>query len=143
MKRELLCLLLTGVPAIPARAETLAGPVSAAVERVVDGDTIAVRARIWLGQDIHVLVRVRGIDAPELRARCAEEKRLAQIAARHVAEAVSEGMVTLSHIEGDKYHGRVLADVLLTNGRDLAGLMLASGSARPYAGAARQPWCVG
>ena len=68
--RFLLLPLLFGPIACPACAETLTGPVAAIVERVVDGDTLAVRARVWLGQDIHVLVRIRGIDAPELKANC-------------------------------------------------------------------------
>ena len=93
-----------------ATAETLPGPVAARVERVVDGDTIAVTARVWLGQDVHVLVRVRGIDAPELRGRCAEETRRARAATRRAAAAVAAGSVTLWRISGDKYHGRVLAD---------------------------------
>ena len=129
--------------AAPATAETLVGPVPAVVERVIDGDTLAVRARVWLGQDVHVLVRIRGIDTPEIRGRCVEEQRLARVAARQVAEAVSEGPVTLSHIEGGKYHGRVLADVELSDGRDLAATMLRAGNARPYEGSARRPWCAG
>ncbi|MCT8972369.1 thermonuclease family protein [Microbaculum marinisediminis] len=124
-------------------AETLPGPVAARVERVVDGDTIAVTARVWLGQDVHVLVRVRGIDAPELRGRCAEETRRARAATRRAAAAVAAGPVTLWRISGDKYHGRVLADVRLGDGRDLAAVMLASGDARPYGGAGRKGWCSG
>jgi endonuclease YncB( thermonuclease family) len=54
---------LAGLAAIPApAAERLSGPYSAAVERVVDGDTLAVRVRVWLGHELAVLVRVRGID---------------------------------------------------------------------------------
>ena len=45
---------MDGPDATPAperlAAEALAGPVAARVERVVDGDTIEVRAKIWLGQ---------------------------------------------------------------------------------------------
>ena len=58
-------------------AEALAGPVAATVERVVDGDTIEVKAAIWLGQTLIIRVRIDGVDAPELEARCAEERKLA------------------------------------------------------------------
>ena len=34
----------------------LAGPVSAEVLRVIDGDTIEVRAHIWLGHQVHLAV---------------------------------------------------------------------------------------
>jgi endonuclease YncB( thermonuclease family) len=62
-------------------AEALAGPVAGTVERVVDGDTIEVKAAIWLGQTLIIRVRIDGVDAPELEARCTEERKLA-LAAR-------------------------------------------------------------
>src|SRR5690348_9703714 len=58
--------------------DALAGPVTAIVDRVVDGDTIQVRAQIWLGQSLTVRVRIEGVDAPELEARCPEERRMAE-----------------------------------------------------------------
>ena len=130
-------LILTAAPAVSVRAETIPGPVPASVERVVDGDTIAVSARIWLGQDVHVLVRVRGIDTPERRGRCADEVRRARLAADRAATELADGAVVLSRIEGDKYGGRVLADVTLTDGCDLASVMIESGAARRYDGAGR------
>ena len=35
----------------PGLAEIVPGPIPARIVRVIDGDTIVVRARIWLGQD--------------------------------------------------------------------------------------------
>jgi endonuclease YncB( thermonuclease family) len=137
---SILALVLLAVA--PAAAETLDGPLPARVERVVDGDTIAVRIRIWLGQDVSTLVRIRGIDTPELNGKCAEEKRRAVLAATQTAEATSAGMVTLRRVSADKYNGRVLADVGLPDGRDLAGVLLGSGYARPYDGSAREGWCA-
>ena len=55
------------------------GPVSADVVRVIDGDTFEANAQIWLGETIAVRVRVAGIDAPELHARCEDEYRRAQL----------------------------------------------------------------
>ncbi len=55
----------------------LAGPVPAQVLSVIDGDTIEVRAVIWLGQVLSTRVRLAGIDAPELRGKCARERALA------------------------------------------------------------------
>jgi endonuclease YncB( thermonuclease family) len=138
-----LALLLLIAPVATATAETISGPMPATVDRVVDGDTLAVTIRIWLGQDVHVLVRVRGIDSPELRGRCADEKRRARLATVSAAEALGDGAVTLTRIEGDKYSGRVLADVRMADGRDLGSVMLASGTARRYDGSARGSWCAG
>src|ERR1700759_2764977 len=50
-----------------------AGPVAAHVTHVIDGDTFEALASIWLGQTITVRIRIAGIDAPELRARCETE----------------------------------------------------------------------
>jgi len=62
-------------------AEALAGPITATVERVIDGDTIDVRARIWLGQTVAVRVRIDKVNTPELETRCVEEDSVA-VAAR-------------------------------------------------------------
>ena len=50
--------------------DILTGPVPAVVEDVIDGDTLRVRARIWLGQDLAIYVRLAGVDAPEVRGSC-------------------------------------------------------------------------
>ena len=53
----------------------------AEVIRVLDGDTFEARVRIWPGMDITTRVRLRGIDAPEMHARC-DDERVKAIAAR-------------------------------------------------------------
>lgn len=122
-------------------AERIAGPVEATVERVLDGDTLAVRAHIWLGQEVAVLVRIRGIDTPELRGRCAAERARAVEARAALAEAVAGGPVVLSRIEPDKYGGRVLADVSAAGVSAVGHHMIAQGFARAYAGRSRGGWC--
>ena len=124
-----------------AAAGTLAGPYVGAVERVVDGDTIAVRVTVWLEQDLRVLVRVRGIDAPELRGRCTSEKERAADAAAALGRLVAGGSVVLTEIEGDKFYGRVVADVVTQEGRDVGAALVRGGYARPYDGSVRQGWC--
>jgi endonuclease YncB( thermonuclease family) len=124
-----------------AAAGTLAGPYFGAVERIVDGDTIAVRVTVWLEQDLRVLVRVRGIDAPERRGRCVSEKRRAEDATAALARLVAGGSVVLTKIEGDKFYGRVVADVVTAEGHDIGAALVEGGFARPYDGTARQGWC--
>ncbi len=127
----------------PAGAgEILAGPYPATVLEVVDGDTLRVRVEVWIGQSLEVLARIRGIDAPELRARCDAERAMALAARAALAAAVPEGAVTLVAVEGDKYFGRVVADVSTPAGIDLAALMRTNGHARPYDGEARAGWCA-
>ena len=122
-------------------AESLEGPVRAAVERVIDGDTIEVRARIWLGQTVGVLVRIEGIDAPELNGRCESERRQAVAAREYLRSRVMGTEISLSHITYDKYGGRVLAQVTDREG-NLSEALVAAGLARAYSGLARQPWCT-
>ncbi len=121
--------------------QTLTGPYTATVERVIDGDTLAVRVPVWIGQELTVLVRVRGIDAPERKSRCATERRLAKRASAYLAAMVDGGPVRLTRIAGGKYFGRVLADVTTAEGNDVARLLLYRKLVRPYRGKARAGWC--
>jgi endonuclease YncB( thermonuclease family) len=128
----------------PASAgERFAGPVTAEIVRVIDGDSIEVRARLWLDLDLTVNVRIRGIDAPEPggRARCASEREMGD-AARVRLTTLAAGVLSLTNITADKYGGRVDADVTNGDGADLGGAMLASGLVRTYHGGPRGGWCA-
>ncbi len=118
----------------------MAGPVAAELLRVIDGDTIEVRAQIWLELDLTTRVRLAGIDAPELNGACAEERRLAQIARTALGDILGLGPLRLANIRHDKYGGRVIADVLLGNGRNVAAAMLAVGAAAEWGSAPL--WCA-
>lgn len=121
-------------------ADSFAGPVSAVVENIVDGDTVDVRARIWLGQVLSVRVRIDGVDAPELRSSCTEERHRAVEAREFLARRLLKQEVTLSRIAYDKYGGRVLAEINDADG-SVAEALIKAGLARRYDGEARQPWC--
>ncbi|MCC7427428.1 MAG: thermonuclease family protein [Alphaproteobacteria bacterium] len=129
----LVLLLGLGAPARPAAAETLAGPVPAELVRVLDGDTIIVRARIWLGQEIETRVRLWGVNAPELRSPDPQDRARAQAARVFVVAELAGGRLTLHAIRRDKYGGRVVARVRAPDGSDLAARLLAAGLAEPYA----------
>jgi endonuclease YncB( thermonuclease family) len=129
-------------PAQPARSgETLRGPVKARVLQVIDGDTLAVAARIWLGQDVDIHVRLAGIDTPELKGKCSAEREAAARARALVEHLAALGEVVLSEIQYDKYGGRVLARVAAQDGTDFAEALVARGLARPYDGKRRWAWC--
>jgi endonuclease YncB( thermonuclease family) len=141
LSRFIALIAALGSPSNAMAGEILEGPVAAMVKRVVDGDTLAVRAKVWLGQEIVVLVRLRGIDAPELRGDCADEIARAGSAAAALASYVGAGPVTLRRIQGDKYFGRVVADVMGTQG-NLSAILLRAGLARSYEGGTRGSWCA-
>ena len=121
--------------------DVLAGPVAAEVVEVVDGDTIAVRARIWLGQDLETRVRLAGIDTPELHGKCARERRLAAAARDFVRMRLGAGAVALRDVQLGKYAGRVVARVTTADGEDVAAALIGAGLARAYDGGARSGWC--
>jgi endonuclease YncB( thermonuclease family) len=56
----------------PSATVRMAHP--AEVLRVIDGDTFEAKVNLWPGLDITTRVRLRGIDAPEMKARCGEER---------------------------------------------------------------------
>lgn len=127
--------------ALPVAAEPLPGPVPATLIRVVDGDTIRIEALVWIDLRVEVLVRLRGIDAPELNGQCPEERAQAVAATEALAAIAADGPFKLIEIDDDKYFGRVVADVVTASGVSLADWMLTSGLVRPYDGGARLPWC--
>ena len=125
----------------PPRNEGVLGPVSAWVLRVIDGDTIAIRARIWVGQSVETRVRIAGVDTPELRGDCALETKLAMAARDLVTEVIGDAPAILRDVRHDKFGGRVLARVESDAGQDIAALLIAAGLGRPYDGGKRASWC--
>ncbi|NYZ16210.1 nuclease [Azospirillum sp. RWY-5-1] len=146
-----LAALLVGLSLAPAgqdagaadRGTSIVGPIAADVLRVVDGDTLTVRAHIWIGHEVETSVRLTGIDTPELRARCPEEREKAREARAFLLRLVGEDPVMLMDIQSDKYGGRVLARVRNAAGADLAQSLIRAGLARPYKGDRRGVWCAG
>jgi micrococcal nuclease len=130
---------LVGLAAIIAKYE-LEGPVAAEVLRVIDGDTLTVRAKIWIGQELTTNVRLLGVNAPELSGDCDEERMLAEAARRFLAERVEGRPVTLRNIALDKFGGRVVA-VVEDGAGDIGSALLAARLAVPYDGGRRGSWC--
>ena len=115
-----------------AKKPHLIGPIYATVERVIDGDTLIVKAKIWLDQELTVRVRLSGIDAPELKSHNPHHRRLA-IQATNILKKITSGrQITLRNIRRGKYAGRVIADVYLNNGIQLSKYLLEHGLAVPY-----------
>jgi len=119
----------------------LPGPVPARVVDVIDGDSLRVRALIWVGQELETVVRLAGVDAPELRGKCASEREAAVRARSRLTLLVGDGQVRLRDVRFDKYGGRVLASVESSRGEDMASRMVGDGLVRRYDGAARSSWC--
>lgn len=120
----------------------ITGPVRAHLIRVVDGDTILVSAKPWPQQSIEVYVRLRGIDAPEKKGKCASGRRAGLLAQDALNRLVTEqSQLQLTHISGDKYFGRVVADVILDDGRNPAQELLSGGFVTAYDGGQKTRNC--
>lgn len=119
--------------------DRIAGPIPAVIERVVDGDTVKVRARIWIEQEIEVSVRIADIDAPELfRPKCPREKMRARQAQDFVSAFFANGTAFLHDVENGKYAGRVVARLTNSDGEDLGTALVAQNHA---VAAKRGAWC--
>ncbi len=132
-------LALAGKPALAAKL--FHGPVEATVLEVLDGDTFLAEALVWPGHAVRVNVRIRGIDAPEMKARCRAERAAAERARDALAVLFGDGPVAISNIAGAKYYGRVLADVTTADGQGVASVLLGEELVRPYGGGRRAGWC--
>jgi endonuclease YncB( thermonuclease family) len=136
----ILCLSLLVCTA--SASEMIPGPVEARVLRVIDGDSFVAEAHVWPGHIVTVSVRIRGIDAPEMRSRCEAERRAA-IRSRDTLEVmIGAGPVAMTNIGGGKYYGRVLADITTPDGRAVAEAMIADNEARAYSGGKRAAFCA-
>lgn len=139
----LVLLLIAASSAQASPRDEIVGPVEARILRIIDGDTLLVEARPWPQQKVEVYVRIRGIDTPEIRSKCLGIRE-AGLAARQALEqlAMASATVQLSHISGDKYFGRVVADVTLAGDIQAADYLLLAGLAQSYDGGRKQkPVC--
>lgn len=135
-----------------AKPEDL-GIIPADVLCVVDGDTLKIRAKVWIGQTVDTSVRIKGIDAPELKGKCPGERKAALKAKQRVltllrikeedniCDGLSKAQVKLLEVQTDKYGGRIVARVETENGKDVSEILLSENLARPYHGKTKHAFC--
>lgn len=109
------------------------GAVSAGRIHVVDGDTIRI------GNTTYRLV---GFDTPETwRPQCGYEEALGNEATDRLQDLLDASLRTeLVVLPGRDRYDRSLARLLI-DGRDVGGILISEGLARPYERGARQGWC--
>jgi endonuclease YncB( thermonuclease family) len=144
---ELLCAFLAllaplGIDSCYAQESSLDSP--AVIARIVDGDTLVVKSP---SQNSFMMIRLLGIDTPEIQGHCKEETVMAAQAKKRLSQLIPYGAtVTLISMPGgwttDPY-GRILAGVKY-GGRDIAMQLVQEGLARRWAPPApRIDWCGG
>ena len=106
-----------------------------------DGDTCYVIIKALPEKLEKMSIRVLGIDTPEIRGKCAEEKELA-LKARIFANKVfrSANKIEFKNLQWGKYGGRLLSDVYLDD-KLYSKMIIDEGLARPYDGKTKKGWC--
>ena len=86
-------------------------------------------------------LRVDGIDTPEIRGGCPEEKALALEAKKFTAKFLEGKKFSIVKPTWGKYAGRFVG-VPYVKGQSLADALVAAGYAVPYSGKTKRPnWC--
>lgn len=105
-----------------------------------DGDTLTVDIPGLLPIfGYHIKVRVKGIDTPEIKGKCEQERKLARKARMLTRRLCVGRKIELRNCERGKYF-RLVCDVVC-QGRNLASYLLDQRVARPYRGGKRKGWC--
>lgn len=116
--------------------------VPATADYVFDGDTFAAYVAIAPDVDISVRVRLINIDTPEIHGDCDYEIERANMARERLRELLPAGtVVDLQNIKDDKYLGRIDANVILPDGRDVGRVLINEKLGRAYSGGKRTSWC--
>ena len=109
---------------------------------VYDADTFRVNIDDWptiIGSNIPV--RVRGVDAPEIRGKCEKEKEKAKQARNFTVSQLEKGrVIELLNIQRGKYF-RLIADVYI-DGKSLSAELQKNNLVRIYHGGTRASWCI-
>ena len=114
----------------------------ATVDYILDGDTFAAVAHVDKNTDANVRVRLRNVDTPEMHGACPSETKRARAARERLMKLMPRGtVVELKNIKDDKYIGRIDANVILPDGRDVGNVLIKEKHGRPYNGGKRKSWC--
>ena len=113
------------------------------VVKCYDGDSITIASRLPYESSplYRFSVRVLGIDCPEIRTKCKDEKQCAKMAKAHLKELIMNQKVKL-YVHGTDKYGRVLADVeVFKDDRtiNIAEEMIKNRYAVAYAGGKKTP----
>ena len=114
----------------------------ATVGYIFDGDTFAAIAHMDKNTDVNVRVRIANVDTPEMHGACEYETKRANMARERLIQLVPRGsVVELKNIKDDKYAGRIDANVILPDGRDVGNVLINEKLGRRYNGGRRASWC--
>jgi hypothetical protein len=90
---------------------------------------------------VHPAEVLRGIDAPELKARCGEERVKAEAAREALRTILDQGEVSIFRVTLDKYGGVSSPTQRTRATPNVSSALLSVGAARRYSGGHRDGWC--
>lgn len=138
----LACAALFLFPTSGQAKEKISGPIQAEVVNVIDGDTIRVKAHLWLGLHKSIKIRFSGVQSPELHsAKCDYERKLAEEAKAITTKAIANKPVQLINVRYGKYSGRVVAEVLNHEDKNLNVFLFENALAQPSKTGKKVDWC--
>ncbi|MBT7274984.1 MAG: thermonuclease family protein [Woeseiaceae bacterium] len=140
MKTLIIILCLFTIIIIPLRAQEAV--VINEVINVYDGDTFRVNIDEFppiIGENI--AIRILGIDTPEIKGNCQQERQLAIKARDFTRKYLNSGsVISLTDLKRDKYF-RILANVYI-DGKNLGDALLMQNLAVVYLGKKKFNWCA-
>ena len=142
MSRLLAVLLICAMPLVALAEKTYGSVTIAEVTSIYDGDTF--RANIpdyppIIGQ--HMGIRINGVDTPEMRGKCEQEKVLARKAKQYtVTKLRNAKTIELRNMQRGKYF-RIVSDVY-ADGQSVGEGLVREGLAVVYSGGKKiKDWC--
>ena len=128
------------VPKVPFQDKII----YARIEEIYDGDTVKI---IILFGDVPVRLslRILGVDTPEIKhgeGRLPEEHVSAVKVRDYMRSLFPKSIAKICIREWDKYGGRVLGELFLETGENVAEILIHGGWARPYRGEKKKPWTL-
>jgi endonuclease YncB( thermonuclease family) len=108
------------------------GPYRAVIERVVDGDTVHASVSLGLDEYAYRMIRLWGVNAPELFSGPPEERERGAAARDFLAGLIPPGTKCRLATQRDvTTFGRYVATIELEDGRDVGTTLVEAGHAAP------------
>ena len=106
-----------------------------------DGDTIHVVFKMPNSNDCYKwVIRMMGIDTPEIKTKNKSEKQLAIKARDFLRELILDKIIIIECLDFDKY-GRLLGNIFIEgNEKSLSNMMIEKGFAKAYDGGTKSKW---
>lgn len=110
---------------------------------VIDGDSLEVTIDLGFSTDHRTILRLYGVDTPEVTSTNESERRAAELVAGFAdGWVMASKSLTCLTIKPDKYGGRYDCRLFNEQNEELGTLLIAKGYARKYRGEKRKPWAT-